>query len=64
MTMIADTLYNMLVQKLRGFNNCDAPKIFRHFARRQGKYNWEKRKTNRHVSTQGPQSNIAGCAMA
>jgi hypothetical protein len=31
MTMIADTLYNMLAQKLRGFQDCDAPKIFRHF---------------------------------
>jgi hypothetical protein len=33
MTMIADTLFNMLVQKLRGFQNCDAPKIFRHFVK-------------------------------
>ena len=31
MTMIADTLYNMLAQKLRGFEQCDAPKIYRHF---------------------------------
>ena len=31
MTMIADTLYNMLAQKLRGFQDCDAPKIYRHF---------------------------------
>ncbi len=33
MTMIADTLYNMLAQKLRGFEDCDAPKIFRHFVK-------------------------------
>ncbi len=33
MTMIADTLYNMLAQKLRGFQDCDAPKIFRHFVK-------------------------------
>jgi len=50
MTMIADTLYNMLVQKLRGFQNCDASKIFRHFVKGKAKYNWVKRKTNRHVS--------------
>ena len=31
MTMIADTLYNMLAQKLRGFEGCDAPKIYRNF---------------------------------
>ena len=33
MTMIADTLYNMLAQKLRGFHDCDAPKIYRHFVK-------------------------------
>jgi hypothetical protein len=32
-TMIADTLYSMLAQKLRGFEQCDAQKIFRHFIR-------------------------------
>ena len=36
MTMIADTLYSMLAQKLRGFEDCDAPKIFRHFVRGRG----------------------------
>jgi hypothetical protein len=35
-TMIADTLYSHLVQKLRGFENCDAPKIFHHFVRGRG----------------------------
>lgn len=33
MTMIADTLYSMLAQKLRGFDQCDAQKIYRHFVR-------------------------------
>jgi transposase len=36
LTMIADTLYSMLAQKLRGFEDCDAPKIFRHFVRGRG----------------------------
>jgi transposase len=31
MTMVADTLYSMLAQKLRGFEQCDAQKIYRHF---------------------------------
>ena len=33
LTMIADTLYTMLARRLRGFEECDAPKIFRHFVR-------------------------------
>jgi len=33
MTMVADTMYNMLAQKLRGFEQCDAPKIYRHFVK-------------------------------
>ena len=33
MTMIADTLYSMLAGKLRGFEYCDAQKIYRHFVR-------------------------------
>ena len=37
MTMVADTLYSMLAQKLRGFEDCDAPKIFRHFVKGKGK---------------------------
>lgn len=32
-TMIADTLYSMLAEKLRGFERCDAPKIFRSFVK-------------------------------
>lgn len=37
MTMVADTLYNMLASKLRGFESCDAPKIYRHFVKAKGK---------------------------
>ena len=37
MTMIADTLYSMLAKKLRGFEDCDAPKIYRHFIKGKGK---------------------------
>ncbi|MBW2111760.1 MAG: transposase [Deltaproteobacteria bacterium] len=37
MTMIADTLYCMLAKKLRGFEECDAPKIYRHFIKGKGK---------------------------
>lgn len=36
MTMIADTLYSMLAQKLRGFDQCDAPTLYRHFIRSKG----------------------------
>jgi transposase len=36
LTMIADTLYSMLAHKLRGFEDCDAPKIFRHFVQGKG----------------------------
>lgn len=36
MTMIADTLYNMLARKLRGFEDCNASKIYRHFVKGKG----------------------------
>lgn len=36
LTMIADTLYTMLARKLRGFEDCDAPKLYRHFIRGKG----------------------------
>jgi transposase len=36
MTMIADTLYGMLSKKLRGFQDCDAPKVYRDFVRGKG----------------------------
>lgn len=36
LTMMADTLYSMLAQKLRGFEDCDAPKLYRHFIKGKG----------------------------
>ena len=36
MTMMADTLYSMFAQRLRGFEDCDAPTIYRHFIRGKG----------------------------
>lgn len=36
LTMIADTLYSMLAHNLRGFEDCDAPKLFRHFVQGKG----------------------------
>ena len=34
--MLADTLYTMLARKLRGFEDCDAPKLYRHFVQGKG----------------------------
>jgi len=36
MTMIADTLYCRLAQNLRGFEACDAPKLYRNFVNGRG----------------------------
>lgn len=36
LTMIADTLYSMLAHKLRGFEDCNATKLCRHFVRGKG----------------------------
>jgi hypothetical protein len=36
LTMIADTLYYLLAQRLRGFEECNAPQIFRHFIHGKG----------------------------
>jgi hypothetical protein len=36
LTMLADTLYTMLARKLRGFEDCDAPKLNRDFVRGKG----------------------------
>ena len=33
LTAMADTLYSMLAQNLRGFEECNAPKLHRHFVR-------------------------------
>jgi len=39
MTMMADTLYSMLAGKLRGFEHCDASKVYRQFVRGKGRVN-------------------------
>lgn len=36
LTMVADTLYTMLARKLRGFEDCNAPRLYRHFVRGKG----------------------------
>jgi hypothetical protein len=36
LTMLADTLYTLLARKLRGFEDCDAPKLYRHFVQSKG----------------------------
>lgn len=36
LTMMADTLYTMLARKLRGFEDCNASKLYRHFVRGKG----------------------------
>jgi transposase len=36
LTIVADMLYYMLAQELRGFQECHAPKIFRHFVNASG----------------------------
>jgi len=36
LTVVADTLYYLLSQKLRGFEDCDAPRIYRHFIKGKG----------------------------
>jgi hypothetical protein len=37
LTMIADTLYTMLARRLRGFEDCGAPKLVRHFVDGKGR---------------------------
>jgi hypothetical protein len=48
MTMIADTLYDMLAKQLRGFEDCNAQTIYRHFV--QGKGTVSIDDGNLHVS--------------
>lgn len=36
LTLMADTLYTMLARKLRGFEDCDASKLYRHFVDGKG----------------------------
>jgi hypothetical protein len=42
MTLIADTLYYLLAQRLRGFEACNAPAIFRRFIRGKGQITVEE----------------------
>ncbi len=37
LTVIADTLYYLLAQNLRGFEDCDAPRVYRNFVKGKGK---------------------------
>ena len=46
LTMIADTLYSMLAKKLRGFEDCDAPTLYRHFVRGKGIFDIDRRTIN------------------
>jgi hypothetical protein len=46
LTMMADTLYSMLAQKLRGFEDCDAPKLYRHFVKGKGVISVRKGRIN------------------
>jgi hypothetical protein len=48
MTMIADTLYTMLASRLRGFERCDAPALYRHFIKGKGM-----------ISVKGKQVNVS-----
>ena len=36
LTVVADTLYTMFARKLRGFEDCNAPKLYRHFVQGKG----------------------------
>ncbi|MBM4318801.1 MAG: transposase [Deltaproteobacteria bacterium] len=44
LTLVADTLYTMLARKLRGFEECNAAKLFRHFVRGKATVSAGKRK--------------------
>jgi hypothetical protein len=46
MTMIADTLYDMLAKQLRGFEDCNAQTIYRHFVQGKGTVTIENSKLN------------------
>ena len=50
LSMIADTLYTMLARRLRGFEDCDAPKLHRHFIHGKATV----RVSAKHVSVQFP----------
>jgi len=46
MTMMADTLYTMLARHLRGFEECDAPTLYRHFIQGKGTIQISQGKVN------------------
>jgi hypothetical protein len=46
MTMMADTLYTMLARHLRGFEECDAPTLYRHFIQGKGTLEVSQGKVN------------------
>ena len=46
LTMMADTLYTMLAQHLRGFEACDAPTLYRHFIQGKGTIEISQGKVN------------------
>lgn len=46
MTMMADTLYTILARHLRGFEECDAPTLYRHFIQGKGTIEVSQGKVN------------------
>ena len=46
LTMMADTLYTMLARHLRGFEECDAPTLYRHFIDGKGTIEVSRGKVN------------------
>jgi len=46
LTMMADTLYTMLARHLRGFEECDAPTLYRHFIDAKGTIEIRRSKVN------------------
>jgi hypothetical protein len=46
LTMMADTLYTMLARHLRGFEECDAPTLYRHFIQAKGTLEVSQGKVN------------------
>jgi transposase len=46
LTVVADTLYYLLAQNLRGFEECDAPRIYRHFIKGKGTVEFSDKQIN------------------
>jgi hypothetical protein len=63
MTMIADTLYSLLARKLRGFENCDASKIYRLFVKGKARVCLSSQ-TLTVTFPQKPQPHPALCSLA